>query len=88
MIVSNRGSVFGLLFWQWRNVLLFTIAAILVYTGYNYSGLVFQWNGWKIDLQLPGMPLAVVGAALGIFVSFRTNSAYDRCGKAASSGVA
>lgn len=78
MIVSNRGSVFGLLFWQWRNVLLFTIAAILVYTGYNYSGLVFQWNGWKIDLQLPGMPLAVVGAALGIFVSFRTNSAYDR----------
>ena len=29
-------------------------------------------------LDLPTLPLAVVGAALGIFVSFRTNSAYDR----------
>ncbi len=36
--------------------------------------LVFdqQW------LVLPNLPLVVIGAALGIFVSFRTNSAYDR----------
>jgi len=35
------------------------------------------WLGW-ISLQMPSLPLAVVGGALGIFVSFRTNSAYDR----------
>lgn len=30
------------------------------------------------DVKLPALPLAVVGGAIGIFVSFRTNSAYDR----------
>jgi len=29
-------------------------------------------------LELPAIPLAVTGAALGIFCSFRTNSCYDR----------
>lgn len=28
--------------------------------------------------EIPGLPLSVAGAAIGIFASFRTNSAYDR----------
>ncbi len=70
MIVSSNGSVFQLLLWQWRNVLLFTIGALVSLPLWFFSEL--SW------LVLPSAPLAVVGAALGIFVSFRTNSAYDR----------
>lgn len=70
MIVENRGSVLALLGWQWRKVAIFVATSSLTYY------LVFHRGaGW---LQLPIPPLAIVGAALGIFVSFRTNSAYDR----------
>ncbi len=70
MMVSNEGSVFRLFQWQWRNVLLFAVGGLV-------SLPVWWWTelSW---LRLPTAPLAVVGAALGIFVSFRTNSAYDR----------
>ncbi len=70
MMVSYKGSIFRLLFWQWRRAVLFSSAAAIVVFVHNYLG---------IDaLALPALPLAVVGAAIGIFVSFRTNSAYDR----------
>jgi putative membrane protein len=69
MMVSNRGSVFGLLAWQWRGVVSFaaTSAAVLA---------LHTWV-WP-QAKIPPLPLAVVGGALGIFVSFRTNSAYSR----------
>ncbi|MCX4242778.1 hypothetical protein OEB96_19280 [Paraliomyxa miuraensis] len=70
MMVSNRGSVLRLLVWQWKAVLSFVLggaAAVLFWS--------FPQMHWLI---MPMPPLAVVGAALGIFVSFRTNSAYAR----------
>lgn len=70
MLVDNRGSVVRLLLWQWRNVLIFIISGTVVAT----MRIVLEWE-W---LQLPIVPMSIVGAALGIFVSFRTNSAYDR----------
>ena len=70
MIVANRGSVIGLLRWQSRGIAFSLSMATLVTIAY----MVFDQT-W---LVLPSLPLAVVGAALGIFVSFRTNSAYDR----------
>lgn len=70
MMVSSRGSIIRLLAWQWRNTLIFTLSATVVYLTHHY----LEWS-W---LKLPTLPLAVVGGALGIFVSFRTNSAYDR----------
>jgi putative membrane protein len=69
MMVSNRGSVLRLIAWQWRNVALFALASSVVAVVHFYF-----WPGAKI----PSLPLAVVGGALGIFVSFRTNSAYGR----------
>ncbi len=56
--------------WQWKFVLLSIGAATAVCVA-----------NWQLDTQfthLPSLPLAVVGAALGIFVSFRTNSCYQR----------
>ncbi len=70
MMVSNRGSVLRLLMWQWRNTVLFVSASSAVVLLDSVFGL--DW------LALPTVPVAVIGGALGIFVSFRTNSAYDR----------
>lgn len=69
MIVTSRGSVFRLLFWQWKATTLFTLCALGVVLLNKFAGV-----GWN----LPALPLGVAGGALGIFVSFRTNSAYDR----------
>ncbi|MCA9705969.1 MAG: hypothetical protein KDK70_09000 [Myxococcales bacterium] len=70
MMVSNRGSVLRLMLWQWKAVLLFTAGGL-------FAALAWQLPQLHV-LGIPTAPLAVVGAALGIFVSFRTNSAYAR----------
>lgn len=70
MMVSNRGSVLRLLMWQWKNSALIVSASTLVVLLHSVAGLTW--------LALPTVPVAVIGGALGIFVSFRTNSAYDR----------
>lgn len=70
MMVDPRGSILGLLAWQWRYVAWFLAAGTL---------------GWALiagehlaSLQLPVLPMTVLGAVIGFFVAFRTNSAYDR----------
>ncbi len=70
MFVDYKGSVFGLIGWQWKAVLLFVIASTVVVAAEHFLGVD--------HLLLPVTPVAVVGGAIGIFVSFRTNSAYDR----------
>jgi ion channel-forming bestrophin family protein len=70
MIVGNRGSIWGLLVWQWKAVVLFASCATVAVVLHKIAGL-----GW---VKLPSIPIAVVGGALGIFVSFRTNAAYAR----------
>ena len=71
MMVSNKGSVLRLMQWQWRAVVLFLAAG-------TFAALVWTFVPALHWLVIPMSPLAVVGAALGIFVSFRTNSAYGR----------
>lgn len=69
MMVHNRGSVLSLLAWQWRNTLIFAGAALAV---------VAMHEHWALEWTLPIVPVSVLGGAIGIFASFRTNSAYDR----------
>ena len=83
MMVSNKGTFRGLLEWQRANVLVFLIPAVVVTIWHEGTSLLHLISGWeKVTLALPpvlpALPLAVVGGAVGIFVSFRTNSAYDR----------
>jgi putative membrane protein len=67
MFVDYRGSLLGIIGWQWKSLLvLCAFSAAATWLG--------MWSGFK----LPALPLAVVGGAVGIFVSFRTNSAYQR----------
>jgi putative membrane protein len=70
MMVNNRGSTWNLLRWQWRYVALFVTGGVTAAA--THELLALTW------IDLPMAPLAVIGSALGIFVSFRTNSAYDR----------
>lgn len=70
MMVSNRGSVLRLLYWQWRYTLLFVLTGALAPIVHD----VLEWR-W---MKLPLAPLAILGSTIGIFVSFRTNQAYAR----------
>ncbi|MBX3251787.1 MAG: hypothetical protein KF901_31705 [Myxococcales bacterium] len=70
MMVSNRGSVLRLLFWQWRYSVLFAFAGAL-------APAVHRVLGWHW-MTLPLPPLVILGSTIGIFVSFRTNQAYAR----------
>jgi putative membrane protein len=70
MFVTYQGTFVGLMAWQWRMVLLFLSTSCAV-------AATKQWAPQYL-VMLPPLPLTVVGSAIGIFVSFRTNSAYQR----------
>jgi putative membrane protein len=70
MFVTYRGTVLGLIGWQWRLVLLYCAFATVI----TVADRVF-FHEW---INIGGLPLGVMGGAIGIFVSFRTNSCYDR----------
>ena len=63
-------STLRLLRWQTKNIAIFTSLSIVVVAAYALSG--------RVGDVLPDVPVTVLGAAIGIYVSFRTNSAYDR----------
>lgn len=69
MMVNTSGSTLRLIAWQWKYTAMFTVGGVA-------AALLHQLGqAWAV---LPTVPLAVVGGAIGIFVSFRTNSCYDR----------
>lgn len=76
MIVTKNASIFRVLAWQWKSLAFFFVSASLA-LGLFY---LVKANGEALPawIALPTLPIGVVGGALGIFVSFRTNSAYDR----------
>ncbi|MBT9543942.1 MAG: hypothetical protein IV090_00990 [Candidatus Sericytochromatia bacterium] len=71
MLLPTRRNFafFNMLLWQWKSVLFFAVVATAAWLFYFFENL---------DLLLPSLSLSVLGSALGIFVSFRTNSAYQR----------
>lgn len=70
MFVSYHRSVLTLLSWQWRAVVTYGGVAAVMIAVHRVAA-----QDW---FAIPGLPLTVLGAAIGIFVSFRTNSCYDR----------
>ena len=57
--------------WQRKAMIHFTVAATVLATLHHFGIITDQ-------VKFPSFPLAVIGGALGIFISFRTNSAYQR----------
>ncbi|MGB1699951.1 MAG: bestrophin family protein, partial [Nannocystaceae bacterium] len=70
MFVSFKGNLVGIARWQWKNLLIFTAVSTIVVLVGHYEGLE--------NVTVDNLPVTVLGAALGIFVSFRTNAGYDR----------
>jgi len=59
-------------FWRRTARMLFTVASAVIVTLEQFFPTLIE------AILLPMPPVVVVGGAIGIFVSFRTNSAYDR----------
>ena len=60
-----------LLLWQTKNIVIFASLSVLVV-------LAHELSGDALPFEIPGVPVTVLGSVIGIYVSFRTNSAYDR----------
>jgi putative membrane protein len=77
MFINNsntqyKGSFLTMMFlWQKVTAILCLGTSSLIATLYHFNYLP-HW------LNLPSFPLAIIGGVLGIFVSFRTNSCYQR----------
>lgn len=70
MTESFRSNPLRLLDWQKSKVLFYAATGTVAWILIGPLGLDF--------LKLPVMPITIVGAAIGIFTSFRANQAYDR----------
>lgn len=70
MTETFRSNPLNLLRWQKRHLLLYTLAGAVAW----FVIVVLDQH----YLELPVLPLSVIGAAIGIFASFRSNQAYDR----------
>lgn len=66
-------QVFGIVFYNLRNILLFTLISIAAAFQYEF-GEIFDFE----PMTLPMVPVTILGGALAIFLGFRNNSAYDR----------
>ena len=70
MTMEFRSNPLRLLQWQKKKAIFYAVTATVAWLLIDPLGLDF--------LKLPVMPITVVGAAIGIFTSFRANQAYDR----------
>ncbi len=70
MTLNYRRRPIGIVAWQYKNILYYGAGATVAWALIDPLGFKF--------LELPVMPVTVVGAAIGIFASFRANQAYDR----------
>ena len=69
MLTRNQGSVWAILGWQYKSAIFYVAAGLVAWGLHSHHSAA--WH-------LPSLPLAVIGGALGIFVSFRTNTSYAR----------
>ena len=70
MTMNFKSQPLGVVAWQYKNIAFYGLTAAAAWGLIEPLGLDF--------LELPVMPVTVVGAAIGIFASFRANQAYDR----------
>jgi putative membrane protein len=70
MMVSNRASFLRVLVWQWKHSLVFLACGLVAAVAHEVFDL--------LPKSFPPSPAAIIGAAVGIFASFRANAAYQR----------
>lgn len=70
MTPEFRSNPIGLVRWQMRKIAKYLVMGAVAWV--LIEPLQLSW------LELPVMPISIIGAGIGIFVSFRANQAYDR----------
>ncbi|MCO4768972.1 MAG: hypothetical protein KDA24_03015 [Deltaproteobacteria bacterium] len=70
MTENMKSNPLRLIQWQQKNVYFYIVTGTIAWALIEPLGMDF--------LKLPVMPISIVGAAIGIFTSFRANQAYDR----------
>lgn len=69
MIISKGIGIIRLLEWSWKHILLLLIVT---------SGIAALYHFEIIMVQIPWVPISVIGTAVAFFVGFKNNQAYDR----------
>jgi putative membrane protein len=70
MLVSRNLKLKLILFYTWRNLLYYTLLAIIVFLIHDYYKIA--------DISIPFNTIAALSTALAIFLGFKNNNAYDR----------
>ena len=63
----------GITFYNRKQIILFTLISLLATAQYQYAEIFAIY-----PVDLPVVPVSILGGALAIFLGFRNNSAYDR----------
>jgi len=66
-------QVFGIAYYNRKSIILFSIISILAEIQFLFA----PKYGWE-PIEIPIVPVTILGGALAIFLGFRNNSAYDR----------
>lgn len=66
-------QIIGIVFYNRVNISLFILISIVATAQYKF-GEIFTFS----PIELPVVPVSILGGALAIFLGFRNNSAYDR----------
>ncbi len=66
-------QIIGITFYNLKGIIFFVLISVVASAQYHY-GEIFTFN----PIDLPIVPVSILGGALAIFLGFRNNSAYDR----------
>ncbi|MDG1295540.1 MAG: bestrophin family ion channel [Saprospiraceae bacterium] len=69
MIISKSVSFFRILQWSWFNIVTIISLTTIVLGLYHFE---------IVSIQLPWLPISVIGTAVAFFIGFKNNQAYDR----------
>ncbi|MEM9548079.1 MAG: bestrophin family ion channel [Bacteroidota bacterium] len=72
MYVKRRIDTSIVIKFAWKNLLFFTIWALIVVWSYHY------YDHKDINISIPFLPLSTIGIAVAFYVGFKNNSSYDR----------
>ncbi|WP_047545205.1 bestrophin family protein [Psychroserpens sp. Hel_I_66] len=67
----KRNIGWGLILrYAWKNLIIFTVYATLIFYIYHYLGMDF--------INIPFQPLSIIGIAVAFYIGFKNSQSYDR----------
>ena len=69
MRINKRASILSVIRWTWHHIVWLTVGAGCIALLYRFQILT---------INLPWLPVSVIGTAVAFYVGFKNNSSYDR----------